>query len=107
MLTAYEAPGGWNAALPNPPKVKSKTNIQNEPAKPIDATKTPDISGPATAKILRPFRSAKYPNIGCGSADAIEKLTDKVAAIAIDNPRLSMILGRSGGTKEAYASLRP
>jgi hypothetical protein len=37
----------------------------------------------------------------------MEKLTASVVAIAIDSPRSFMILGRSGGTNEAYASLRP
>ena len=69
--------------------------------------KIPEMSGPATAKTRRPWRSARYPKSGCGSADAIENVTARVAAIAIDSPMSVMMRGNSGGMNEAYASVKP
>ena len=81
--------------------IRKMTSVQNPFAQPIVETKTAESTGPSTAKILRPYRSAKYPNNGCGKDAAIENATAKVAARAIESPNSSMILGSSGGMNDA------
>jgi hypothetical protein len=63
--------------------------------------KTPEINGPATTNIFRPYRSARYPAAGCSSDDAKEKVIAREAASAIERLRFCMSRGRSGLRNDA------
>jgi hypothetical protein len=90
------AAGGWNAAPPRPPIMRTIPNANGVPARPTELSTITERIGPATRSTRGRQRSAIAPNASCETDEASWKHIASVPAIASESPSFGMSSGRRG-----------